>query len=48
MKVVWACPKVSGLAKAFQKDTVNGIKKKRQTEEEMGRQYQRGDSERFC
>ena len=48
MKVVWACLKVSGLAKAFQKGTVNGIKKKRQTEEELGRQYQRVDSEGLC
>ena len=38
----------SGLAKTILQGTVKGKKKKRQTEEEMGRQYQRADRNGLC
>ena len=38
----------SGLAKTLLQGTVKGKRKKRQTEEEVGRQYQRVDRNRFC
>ena len=38
----------SGLAKTILQGTVKGKKKKRQTEEEVGRQYQRQDRNRLC
>ena len=38
----------SGLAKTILQGTVKGKKKKRQTEEEMGRQYQRVDRNGLC
>ena len=47
-KMVWPCFKVFW----FSKDNPTGHserkKKKRQTEEEVGRQYQRVDRNRFC
>ena len=38
----------SGLAKTILQGTVKGKKKKRQTEEEVGRQYQRVDRNGLC
>ena len=38
----------SGLAKTILQGTVKGKKKKRQTEEEVGRQYQKVDRNRLC
>ena len=38
----------SGLAKTILQDTVKGNRKKRQTEEEVGRQYQRVDRNGLC
>ena len=38
----------SGLAKTILQGTVKGKKKKRQTEEEVGRQYQRQDRNGLC
>ena len=40
--------KSSGLAKTILQGTVKGKEKKRQTEEEVGRQYQRVDRNGFC
>ena len=41
-------PRSSGLAKTIIQGTVKGKKKKRQTEEEVGRQYQRVDRNGLC
>ena len=41
--MVWPCFKGSGLAKTILQGTVKGKRKKRQTEEDVGRQYQRVD-----
>ena len=38
----------SGLAKTILQGTVKGKRKKRQTEEEVGRQYQRVDKNGLC
>ena len=38
----------SGLAKTILQGTVKGKRKKRQTEEEVGRQFQRVDKNRLC
>ena len=38
----------SGLAKTILQGTVKGKRKKRQTEEQVGRQYQRVDRNRLC
>ena len=47
-KMVWPCFKVFWFSKDYPTGHSERIKKKRQTEEEVGRQYQRVDRNGLC